>query len=352
MMEDRPADKRFFLLRHPIIVGSILFVVFFAFHVIAEVAFVVLLGFLAVLLAVLISYPLDLFDRFMPRPLALALTIVLVAGVAALILVASLPVLAAEAARFADQVPVALSRVSAWWDDLRRSGTVPELPGPSVTERLFAEAQHLLTRALPFAFSVGATLVTLFAIFVLSLFLAYAPESYREGLRALVPREDEPLLDEGWRRIAAALRGWVTGVLISMLTMGVLAAIGLYLAGIDGWFLLAILTFFGTFVPYVGAIASAVPGLLVGLSQSPRRFAYALLVYAAVHLIEGYVVSPVVMRYSVRLRPGVLLFWQLLVAAIFGVPGVIVATPLLVCAEVAVGYFYVERRLGKSPPVP
>jgi predicted PurR-regulated permease PerM len=77
---------------------------------------------------------------------------------------------------------------------------------------------------------------------------------------------------------------------------------------------------------------------------------YAALVYAGVHVAEAYLVSPLVMRRAVELRPALLLFWQLFMAAIFGLPGVIVATPLLACAKIAAGYLYVEQRLGKRDP--
>ena len=95
---------------------------------------------------------------------------------------------------------------------------------------------------------------------------------------------------------------WITGS--SIMAAGGWTAIPMWVLGI--------LTFLGTFVPYVGAIASAVPGLIVGLAQSPMHFVYALLVYIGVHLVEGYMVSPYIMKRSVHLRPGWLLFWQLL----------------------------------------
>lgn len=351
-MGDDPADKRFFLLRHPILVGFAILVLFGVLRVFAAAAGVLLLGLLSILLGTLLSYPIDFFSRFMPRALALVLTIVLVAGAFVGLGLITVPILTAQATRFLDQIPVAIARLSAWWDDLRRSGTMPDLPAPSPVVRLAGEAEALLARAVPFAMSVGSVVFTALLLFVLALFLAYSPASYREGLRSLVPREHEPLLDEAWSRLGTTLRHWTTGIVLSMITMGVLAAIGLYIAGIDGWFLLGLLTFLGTFVPYVGAIASAVPGLMVGLAESPRRFLYAALVYIVVHLVEGYLVSPFIMKYSVRLQPGVLLFWQLLVGTIFGLPGIIVATPLLACIQVGVGYFYVERRLGKEPPRP
>lgn len=351
-MIEGPADTRISLLRHPIAVGFALIVLFGVLRIFAEAVGVILLGFLSILLATLLSYPIDFFSRFMPRALALVLTVVLVVSAAVGLALITVPVLTAQATRFLEQIPVALARLSAWWDDLKRSGTMPDLPTPSPVARLASEAEALLARALPFAWSVGSVLFTAFLLFVLALFLAYAPESYREGLRSFVPREHEPLLDEAWCRLGTTLRHWTTGILLSMIVMGLLAAVGLYLAGIDGWLLLALLTFLGTFVPYVGAIASAVPGLMVGLAESPRRFLYAAAVYVGVHLVEGYLVSPFIMKYSVRLRPGILLFWQLLVGTVFGLPGIIVATPLLACVQVAVGYFYVERRLGKEPPRP
>jgi predicted PurR-regulated permease PerM len=212
------------------------------------------------------------------------------------------------------------------------------------------EIETLLTHAIPFALSVGSVLLTGFVLFALAACLAYSPKSYLDGIRALVPREREPILDELWVRLGVTLRHWTAGILASMTVMGVLAALGLLVAGIQGWLLLGIITFLGTFIPYVGAIASAIPGLLIGLSQGPLHLLYAAIVYVGVHLAEGYLVSPLIMRHTVALRPATLLFWQLFMGSVFGLPGVIVATPLLACTEVAVELLYVEGRLGKRVP--
>ncbi len=342
------------LLEHPIAVAFGVIVVFGLLHVLWTAAPVLLLSFLSILIATLLSYPLGFFARFVPRPIALIFTILLVAAIFGGVIFVAVPIVSAQAQAFVAALPVALDRLQAWWSAVQRTGPLPAMPPgtPGLVERVLREAEALLTHAIPVAIGAGSVLVTAFALFVLALFFAYSPESYRTGVRALVPREHEPLLDELWTRLGVTLRHWTVGVLGSMLTMGVLAAVGLYLAGIDGWFLLAILTFFGTFVPYVGAIASAVPGLLIGLAQSPAHFLYAAIVYAVVHLVEGYLVSPLIMRSTVRLRPGTLLFWQLFMAAVFGIPGIIVATPLLACIEITVGHLWVERRLGKPAGMP
>jgi predicted PurR-regulated permease PerM len=334
-----------------VVVGFALMLLFALLRVLWAASAVILLGFLSVLVATLLTYPLDFLGRFMPRALALVVTILGIVGLLVGLVFLIVPVADAQAGRLAAAFPVALDRIATAWAHLRSSSGLPGLPpGESVGARLADEIETLLTHAIPFALTVGSVLLTGFVLFALALCLAYSPRSYLEGIRALVPREREPILDELWARLGSTLRHWTAGILGSMTVMGVLAALGLFVAGIQGWLVLGIITFLGTFIPYVGAIASAIPGLLIGLSQGPLHLLYAALVYAGVHLAEGYVVSPLIMRHTVSLRPATLLFWQLFMASVFGLPGVIVATPLLACTEVAVELLYVEGRLKKRVP--
>ena len=102
-------------------------------------------------------------------------------------------------------------------------------------------------------------------------------------------------------------------------------------------------------MPYVGAVSSSVPGLLIGLGQSPNHFFMALAVYVGVHVIEGYLVQPVVMRRAVETNPALLLFFQALMGALFGLLGLIVATPLLTVLQIIVTTLWIEGRLRSRP---
>src|SRR6185437_5627371 len=333
----------------PIAIGLALFVLAGLLGALWAAAPVFLLGFFAVLGATLLSYPIDGLSRFMPRPIALIVVVLVVLGGIALLVWLAVPVAVAEAGRLVSAVQVALERLQTWWGNVASTGPLANLPpGEDLASRIFAHLTAFIGHAVPVALSVGTVLVTAFLLFVLALFLAYAPHTYIAAVRTLCPPEYEPVFDETVGRVGVTLRHWTAGVLVSMLFMGTFAAVGLWISGIDGWFLLGFLTFLGTFIPYAGAIASAVPGLLVGLAQSPLHMLYAAIVYACVHVAEGYLVSPFIMRRAVDIRPAFLLFWQLLMAAVFGVVGVIVATPLLACLQVAVEYLYVERRLKKG----
>lgn len=317
---------------------------------------VLLLAFFAVVLAVVLSFPVGLLARVMPRGAAVLLMLLLGAAAATGLGALAAPTLSRQFDQLSEVAPRALSRARGWLDKLQGKVGAESAAGgvgskPSGGAGNGGEAQpvaRLAAAGLAAAAEIVGTLTKLVLLLVLAAFLVYEPDVYRRGLRRLVPPEREQAFDELWGRLGAVLRHWVGGILVSMATMGTLAALGLLAIGIDGWLVLGVLTFLGTFVPYLGAVASAVPGLLVALAQSPRHFLLALVVYLGVHLVEGYLVEPLVMRRAVEIKPGLLLTFQALLGAVFGILGIVVATPALACLQAAVDYLWVERRLGKD----
>jgi predicted PurR-regulated permease PerM len=302
---------------------------------------VLLLAFLGVLIAVVFSFPVGWLSRVVPRGVATLLVLLAVLGLAALVGLLAAPAVSREFGELRDKLPQAIQRL--------RQLTSGGGPAASAAQKAPEAVSKVSALAIPALVKFVSSVTAVVLVLVLGAFLVHQPDVYRRGLRALVPRGNEDVFDETWRRVGQGLRSWVGGILVSMAIMGSLTAVGLLLAGIHEWFLLGILTFLGTFVPYVGAIASAVPGILAGLAQSPRHALWALAVYLGIHLVEGYIVQPLVMRRAVDVKPALLLFGQGALGAVFGLLGTIVATPLLVCLQVLTDYLWVERRLNKQP---
>jgi predicted PurR-regulated permease PerM len=316
------------------------------------IADVALVGFAGLLLGSVLGIPIDALARHTRRGLAVVLTLLVVLGAIGGAIAIGAPVLTSQAAVLATRVPAASDRVGELWRHVERSAPVSQLPEEvttSVKTHAASEVGNVLAQVFPLAWSAVGVAVAAFALLALGFFFAASPDEYRKAALVLVPPAERPTADETLRRIGTALRRWMGGMLVSMTVMGTLTAVGLLVAGIDGWAALGVLTFFATFVPYAGALASALPGLAVGLSQSPRHFAYAFAVYLVVHLVEGYVVEPMIMKRAVRIGPATLLLWALLMSSLFGAAGVVLATPILVCLEVATAHLWVERALGGEP---
>ena len=316
---------------------------------------VFLLGFLAILVATMFSFPVGWFSRLIPRAAAVLLTLLLTLGVVGGVFAIVTPVLVDQGKQLLDDLPDATRRAEAWLRKAQRDKTVRQLTNGKdvagmVKEKVPLAVETVATLTPQVVGRAVALVSTAVLLLVLAAFLVYSPSLYERGIRALLPRRFEPAFELVWARLGEGLRSWAGGTVLSMFIVGSVTALGLMLAGIQGWALLGVLTFFGTFVPYVGAVSSAVPGLLVALSQSPNHFFLALGVYVSVHVIEGYLVQPVVMRRAVEANPALLLFFQALMGALFGLLGLVVATPLLTVIQIVVTTLWIERRLHKTPP--
>jgi predicted PurR-regulated permease PerM len=317
---------------------------------------VFMIGFLGILFCVILSFPVCFFAKWMPRGVAVLLTLLLSgAGTFGLVYLGSQP-LAKQISQLDQTAPKALKKIRHWFKEQQDGVDSGQAPTPMMQPQAIAQkaeekAEHLFEAVVENSgkMAIGFTeiLSAIVVVIVLSAFFSHEPKSYQEGLLSLIPKEYDEDIKELWDRLALGLRHWVGGILISMIIMGVLTGLGLLVVGIQDWPLLALITFFATFIPYVGAISSAIPGLLLGLAQSTHFFFLAFLIYLGIHLIEGYVVEPLIMRRAVVIKPAYLLLWQLVMAAFGGILGIIVATPLLVCVKIMVGYLYTEKMLEK-----
>src|SRR5690606_10560938 len=162
----------------------------------------------------------------------------------------------------------------------------------------------------------------------LALYLALEPRRYMEGALRLVPLSGRDNARNAMCAAGAALRTWLLGQGIAMLAVGVAAGIGLASAGVPLALALGIVAGIADFVPIIGPILAAVPGILIGFSVSPETALYATLVCLVVQQLEGNIVMPIAQRWAVALPPAIALVSVVAFGLLFGVLGVLFATPL------------------------
>lgn len=135
-----------------------------------------------------------------------------------------------------------------------------------------------------------------------------------------------------------------------MLLVGATVSVGLWLAGVPSPLALGALAGLAQFVPVVGPMAAAIPGLLIGLSEGMQTFAWAGLVYFLSSQLEANLFSPFVLRSLAELPMAVTLFAVFAMGVLFGSLGVLFATPLALMAYVLIKMLYVEDVLGETSP--
>jgi predicted PurR-regulated permease PerM len=136
-------------------------------------------------------------------------------------------------------------------------------------------------------------------------YLAADPWRYRSGLLKLFPPAARGRVGGAVDAATHALRRWLLAQLVVMVIVGTLTGVGMWLIGMPSPLALGLLAGLLEFVPFVGPIVAAVPGLLLALTVGPLAPLYALAVYLVVQQIESNLVTPLVARHMLALPPAV-----------------------------------------------
>jgi predicted PurR-regulated permease PerM len=95
-------------------------------------------------------------------------------------------------------------------------------------------------------------------------------------------------------------------------------------------------------IPYLGPWLGAIPPFIYALVVDPVSAVWVALLFLAIHQVEGHIVVPNVMGSALRLHPLLVIFGLLAGGEIYGLPGALIALPLLAAGR-AMWEFFSER---------
>jgi predicted PurR-regulated permease PerM len=183
-------------------------------------------------------------------------------------------------------------------------------------------------------------------------FLASDPAMYRKGVVMLVPVEQQGRVADALLASGNALRLWLGAQLVSMAIVGTLAGLGTWAIGLPSPLALALFAGIVGFVPLLGAVAGAVPPLLLALAAGGDALLWTAVLFLAIQQLESNMILPLVEKRMVSMPPALMLFAVVAVGLLFGLPGVMLAAPLTVVSYVLVKQLYVRETLGQPTEVP
>lgn len=235
------------------------------------------------------------------------------------------------------RLPEAVASLRAWLEGSPAGRTVVDsVRDAAANAELVSQAGLVATGV------VGATGNLLLIVF-LGIYFASDPAMYRDGAVRLVPPPHRPRVREALDASGDALRKWLVAQAIAMVTVGVLTGVVLAIVGVPLALSLGVLAGLFDFIPVVGPILAAVPGILLAFTEGPQMALYAAIVYLGVQQLEGNVISPLVQRWAVRLPPVLGLLAIVACGILFGALGVIFAIPMAVVTMVLVKKLYVDE---------
>jgi predicted PurR-regulated permease PerM len=308
----------------------------------------------AVLITVILAIPLSaaaskLERRGIPRsigaPLALLFGLAVLAGIVALLT----PSFVSQANSLVNETPHIVAGLERKLHDL--TGAKQSDVGARVQHFLRGYVDHpdrLIGPLASVGLTVASALGALIVILLAAVFIAIRPEPLVDGAIRIFPPDRRLRAAEVMYRLREAWIGWMRGLIVSMLVLGVLFYVGLRIVGLDFAVVFAVLSALAVVVPYFGALASGIPPILYGLTYSPGKALAVMAVYVVAHQIEGNVIAPLVMARAISLHPALIAIGVVVIGDLLGAVGLIVAVPILAAMVVLTDELWVKQLEGRA----
>lgn len=324
---------------------------------VANFSGVLLILFIAILLAVAISPLVDWMERErVPRVLAIVLIYLGLLVIVTLAVSILVPVVIDEITQLSTRLPrlaQSLLDMPARW--LPFFGQT--LQSDKLVQQLSDQLGSLVGGVGALLLGVGQTLTTIILNGLLVLVVAFILTSDAQFaphfIARFFPPNYRPVAAKLARDIGERLGHWVRAQLLVCLFYGVCFGLGLGLIGIPYAFALGLAAAFMELIPYVGGLIVTALSMLIALSISPWLALGVLVLYLVVSNIEANILYPKIVGEIVGLHPLVVIIALFIGAEARGVMGALLAVPFTVVIQVLFDQFYrFEEPEGALAEVP
>ena len=243
-------------------------------------------------------------------------------------------------------------RVGAAGARVNEQFSVAQLAGKGVTEAMGyvkANAFELIHYVELIIRKIARGIFLLFMTLMVAGYVMHTREAIVDFFRSLAPPNARLGFDHLLSRIDRGLSGVVRGQLLICLMNGVVSAIGFGLFGLKYWPILAIVAGVMSIVPIFGSIASSVPVVLIGLTQSFWVALWVLLWIIGVHQIEANLLNPKIIGVAAKIHPVLVVMSLIIGEHFFGLWGALLGVPALSIVQSVFNHFRFES-MPDLPP--
>lgn len=168
-------------------------------------------------------------------------------------------------------------------------------------------------------------------------FLRFMPDNFAREVRKILHNIDSTLSE------------YVQGLVIVSTSVGSMLLVGYLIIGLNYALILAVIALVFTTIPYLGPFLAITPAMLVGLAESPLMALKVIIVFVIVQQLESNLISPQVIGQRLKIHPLTLILLLLAAGSLYGLVGLILATPVYALSKVIIENVYKIYYLRYSP---
>jgi predicted PurR-regulated permease PerM len=209
-----------------------------------------------------------------------------------------------------------------------------------ISSNFSGQIGNLLGTAKDVLLAIGTTIANVLVRFVIVLVLAFLWLTTSDRLKAfvvdLVPTQHQALAEDVIADMGTRIGGYMRGVVINMVVIGLLAGIAVAILGLPSPVLLGIFAGLTEAIPIFGPFLGAAPAVLLGFTVAPLYPLLVAAVFLVIQQVESNTLVPVVMNRVLALPPLTVVLALLVGGSLEGVAGALLAVPIAAALQVLV----------------
>ncbi|MEP7211965.1 MAG: AI-2E family transporter [Acidobacteriota bacterium] len=275
--------------------------------------------------------------RLMPRPLAIALSFLIVISAITVAAYYLAPKISEQAKAFVTNVPTYTTSVQSAINDMNRRFDRMRLPDTAQTQindridGFLESAGTFVTTLLGLSAIAALTyLPWLVLVPILAFFFLKDAHLFRVGLLRVVPvGEWRTRVESIMTDVNATLKAYTRAQLLSCVMIGVICTFGFYLLGNNYALLLGILAGVLELIPLIGPVTIGITATVVGGFESGWQALLTAIFLVCLRIAQDYFIYPRIIREGIHLHPLAVILSVLAGEQVAGIAGVFIAIPLV-----------------------
>ena len=303
--------------------------VFLGIKFLAEISSILLLVYIAFLIAVAVNPLITwLGSKKVPRGLSSILVIFSLFTIMGFLISSFIKPLVSQTQNFLNRLPGIVEKVSSYNINL---------------DSLSSQAFTVSDQVFKIAVGTVAGIITTFTTLVISYYILQARPNLKKSLKNVLGKKFR-LYYSNVIELEKKLGSWVRGILILMLSVGILSGLGYGLIGLPYAVALGVIAGILELIPNIGPTITAIFAILVGISISPTHGLAAFIVSLLVQQLENNLLVPKIMQKNTGLHPLVTII-SLLIGFRLGGPALaVISLPITLTLQVVISHIHLNRK--------
>lgn len=282
-------------------------------------------------------------DKGMNRLFATIIAYLAMVLMIGLILAFTIPSLGTQISDIVTAVPSIVSDIKEWINNIFVKISNLSLENlDSVKNTFMGRIETIATdietslpeMAMNFVSSLASGIGKILLSLILGFYLLFDFDKVTAGFISLFPEKSRGEISYLLEKLNDSLYSFISGTLWLSLLLFVVSIIGFSIIGLNAPVLIAFICVITNLIPYIGPYMGAAVAGAIGFAESSTIGVLTLLFILVVQTIDGNVLQPLVMSKKMNLSPITIILSLLIFEYLFGIFGMIIATPAVALLKI------------------